>query len=93
MILMKSKLGQAAFKERSVLFSPRQRAAFILFDGRVSVADVLGKLASLGVTQQDVDEMCEKGLLESGPIEVQAPSTLRPPPERGRPASSPQSAQ
>jgi hypothetical protein len=67
MLFTKSKLGQAAFKERSALFSLRQRAAYILFDGRATVADVLEKMAPLGVTQQDVDEMCEHGLLEPAP--------------------------
>jgi hypothetical protein len=64
MLLIKSKFGQTAFKERSALFSSRQRAAFILFDGRATVADVLGKMAPLCVTQEDIDLMCEQGLLE-----------------------------
>lgn len=67
MLLKKTKLGQAAFNQRSALFTSRQRAAFIVFDGLATVADTLGKMAPLGVTQQDVDEMCERGLLEPVP--------------------------
>lgn len=67
MLLMKSKLGQIAFKERSALFSSRQRAAFILFDGRATVADILLAMAPLGLDRFDVDVMCEHGFLEPAP--------------------------
>ncbi len=83
MIFIKSKLGRAAFKERSALFSPQQRAAFILFDGRATVADVLGKMAPFGVTQQDVDVMCEQGLLEPTSEPTSEPAS-----EPAAPASS-----
>ena len=86
MLLMKSKKGQAAFKERSALFSPQQRAAFILFDGRATVADVLGKMAAFGVTQQDVDAMCEQGLLEPLSEPVVPDTSPRPAPDRKLPA-------
>ena len=86
MLLMKSKKGQAAFKERSALFSPQQRAAFILFDGRATVADVLGKMAPFGVTQQDVDVMCEQGLLEPTSEPAAPASSQRPSPDSKLPA-------
>lgn len=60
---IKTQAGQAAFKERSPLFSPRQRSAYILFDGDKTVAQVLGATAGMGVTQADVDHMVAHGLL------------------------------
>ena len=60
----KTELGQQALKNRSIPLSPRQRSAFILFDGRRSVADVLQATEGLGVTREDVDYMTGMGLLE-----------------------------
>lgn len=70
MLLMKSKIGQAAFKERSALFSSRQRAAFILFDGRSTVAEILTAMAPIGVNHVDVDALRNHGFLEPvrGPV-------------------------
>ena len=86
MLFTKSKKGQTAFKERSALFSPQQRAAFILFDGRATVEDVLGKMAPFGVTQQDVDVMCEQGLLEPASEPAAPGSSQRPSPDSKLPA-------
>jgi hypothetical protein len=61
MILVKTDAGQLALKDRSVGLTPRQRSAFILFDGKRSVADVLA--SGLGVSEQDVDQMVVAGLL------------------------------
>ena len=61
MILVKTEAGQQVFKVRSVRFTPRQRSAFILFDGKRSVADVLG--SGMNITQGDIDLMLELGLL------------------------------
>ncbi|MCU4121802.1 hypothetical protein [Variovorax sp. N23] len=61
MILVKTETGQQVFKDRSIRLTPRQRSAFILFDGRRSVGDIL--TACEGVTAQDVDQMIELGLL------------------------------
>ena len=41
MILKKTPVGQQAFKERTIRLTPRQRSAFILFDGYRSVSEVL----------------------------------------------------
>lgn len=74
---MKSKIGQVAFKERSALFSSRQRAAFILFDGRATVAEVLAAMAPIGVNPVDVDVLRNHGFLEPvlGPVvQASAPS-------------------
>jgi len=50
MILLKTEIGQQVLKDRSVRLTPRQRSAFILFDGRRSVADVLA--AGMGVCRR-----------------------------------------
>jgi hypothetical protein len=43
--------------------TPRQRSAFILFDGRRTLAEVLSATSGLGVTMPDVDHLVELGLL------------------------------
>ena len=63
MKLYKTELGQRAFKERSPLFSARQRSTFILFDGRKTVAEVLQATAGMGMGQADVDHMLAQGFL------------------------------
>jgi len=62
MILVKTEAGQLALKDRSVRLTPRQRSAFILFDGKRTADDVMG--AGLGVLRGDIDEMMVLGLLE-----------------------------
>jgi len=61
MILFKTEAGQQALKDRSIPVTPRQRSAFILFDGKRSLDDVLG--AGLGVSREDVEQMMALGLL------------------------------
>jgi hypothetical protein len=61
MILVKTEAGQRALKDRSVPLSPRQRSAFILFDGKRSVDDVLA--AGMGIAREDIDQMVELGVL------------------------------
>jgi len=63
MLLVKTEAGQRAFKERSPLFSARQRSAFILFDGIKTVDRVLVATAGLGVSQADIDYLVSKELL------------------------------
>jgi hypothetical protein len=65
MILVKTEIGQIAFKERSPLFSARQRSAYILFDGVRSIEQVFAATAGMGVTQEDVDHMMSLGFLAS----------------------------
>ena len=64
MILAKTDTGQQVFKDRSVRLTPRQRSAFILFDGRRSVGEILA--ACEGIAQDDVEQMIGMGLL--GPV-------------------------
>ncbi|MDM0113171.1 hypothetical protein QTI66_13510 [Variovorax sp. J22R133] len=61
MILIKTEAGHLALKDRTVRLTPRQRSAFILFDGKRSVNDVLG--AGMGIAMDDVEQMIELGLL------------------------------
>jgi len=73
MQLIKTALGQAAFKERSPLFSARQRSAFILFDGIKTVDQVLAATSGMGMTQSDVDHMLAQGFLALSEVKA-APS-------------------
>ena len=61
MILVKTETGQQVLKDRSVPLSPRQRTAFILFDGKRSVDEVLA--AAAGIAREEIDQMVELGLL------------------------------
>ncbi|RZL62720.1 MAG: hypothetical protein EOP81_15505 [Variovorax sp.] len=78
MILLKTEAGQQVLKDRSVRLSPRQRSAFILFDGKRSVDDVIA--AGMGITGEDIDQMISLGLL--GAVESStsaAPPAAEPP--------------
>jgi hypothetical protein len=61
MILVKTEAGQRVLKDRSIALTPRQRSAFILCDGKRSVADVLE--AGMGVSREEIDQMIAQGLL------------------------------
>jgi len=63
MKLIKTETGQQAFKERSPLFSARQRTAFIMFDGNKTVEQVLAAAAGLGLSAEDVEHMVDHGFL------------------------------
>ena len=78
MKLYKTELGQSAFKERSPLFSSRQRSTFILFDGKKSVGEVLSQAAGMGISQTDVDYLVALGFLAGHPVELPADSEPMP---------------
>jgi hypothetical protein len=61
MILVKTEAGHQVLKDRSLRLTPRQRSAFILFDGKRSVNDVVE--AGMGITREDIEQMVELGLL------------------------------
>jgi hypothetical protein len=63
MKFVKTDLGHQAFKERSPLFSARQRSAFILFDGQKTADQVLAAAAGMGVTPEDVAHLVAQGFL------------------------------
>ncbi len=66
---LKTEAGQKALKDRSLL-APRQRSAFILFDGKRSLEEVLEATAGLGVTGQELVQLVELGFLEPDPQSV-----------------------
>jgi hypothetical protein len=60
-------------KDRSVALTPRQRSAFILFDGKRTLDQVLAATAITGVTREDIDKLIELGLLsDAAPQETAA---------------------
>jgi len=97
MILVKTDVGQQVLKDRSVPLTPRQRSAFILFDGKRSVDDVIA--AGTGITAEDVGQMVESGLLAPLGGQPVAPETppvtdaAEPVPSTGAPAGSARSKQ
>ena len=79
MILVKTQAGQQVMKDRSVPLSPRQRSAFILFDGKRSVDDVLA--AGTGIAREDVEQMVALGVLAPAggePASAAAPESVTP---------------
>lgn len=77
MVLVKTQAGQDAMKDRHGGLSSRQRSAFILFDGKRTMGEVLAATAAMGITQEDVQTMIAQGLLASadgGPV-PSAPET------------------
>ncbi|MGZ5847895.1 MAG: hypothetical protein ACXWJJ_10515 [Ramlibacter sp.] len=78
MRLVKTESGQRVLKDRSVPLTPRQRAAFILFDGRNTVDQVLAATSPVGVTPGDIDQLLQLGLLEA-PAPAPAAEEIPPP--------------
>jgi hypothetical protein len=73
MLIVKTELGHQVMKDRSVALTPRQRSAFILFDGKRTVDQVLQATAVSGVTREDVGKLFELGLLmDAKPEETKA---------------------
>lgn len=65
MIYNKTEFGQSALHNRSLALTPRQRSAFIMFDGKRSLDEVLKATAGLGVTVDDVQHLVALGLLSA----------------------------
>jgi hypothetical protein len=63
MRLYKTEQGHSAFKQRSPLFSGRQRSLFILFDGKKTLDEVLAAAAGLGMGAADVEYLLSVGFL------------------------------
>ncbi|HEY8356892.1 MAG TPA: hypothetical protein VIL30_05470 [Ramlibacter sp.] len=74
MAIVKTDLGQQVLKDRSVVLTPRQRAALILCDGKRSEKDVLLATASMGVTREDMAHLRDLGLVASGAAPAAAPA-------------------
>ena len=71
----KTELGQTALQNRALALMPRQRSAFIMFDGKRSVEDVIKATAGLGVTIEDVHHLVSSGLLAETTQPVAAVAT------------------
>ena len=61
----KTAFGLASVKDRSAGLTPRQRSAFIMFDGKRDSAEVLRMTSGVGVVQGDVDHLVTLGLLST----------------------------
>jgi len=72
MLIVKTELGHRVMKDRSVALTPRQRAAFILFDGKRTLDQVMNATKPVGVTKEDVDKLFELGLVEDATTEQEA---------------------
>ncbi len=71
----KTEQGQTALQNRSLALTPRQRSAFILFDGKRSVDEVLKATAGLGVTPEDVHHLVGSGWLTEATQPMAVPTT------------------
>ena len=63
MILMKTETGVQVMKDRSVTLNPKQRSAFILFDGKRTLDQVLAATAAMGISRADIEQLVSLGLL------------------------------
>jgi hypothetical protein len=75
-ILVKTETGVQVMKDRSVALNPRQRSAFILFDGKRTLDGVLAATAPMGVTGEDVKQLVTLGLLSERAVRPGRPETL-----------------
>ena len=64
MIYTKTELGRTALKSRASILAARHRPAFIMFDGKRSVEEVLKAASGFGFTMADVEQMLGLGLIE-----------------------------
>jgi hypothetical protein len=72
-ILVKTEGGLRVMKDRSVALTPRQRSAFILFDGKRTLEDVLSATTAMGITRADVEQLLALGLLAHPSVRAGAP--------------------
>ena len=78
MIYTKTELGQSAMHSRAIPLTPRQRSAFIMFDGKRSLEEVLKVTAGLQVTAEDVQHMVGLGLLAAAAVAATAAVAVAP---------------
>ena len=77
MYLVKTPDGQLAFKERHADLSQRLRSAFLLFDGRRSLMQVLEATSALGVNKDDILALVGKGWLATRESSVAADAAVQ----------------
>ena len=90
MIYKKTALGQTALHNRSFELTPRQRSAFIMFDGKRDEDEVLITTSGLGVTPIDIIHLLSLGLLEPATAAEPSSSAVLPHTTDGRPPVSAQ---
>ncbi|WP_411882646.1 hypothetical protein [Polaromonas sp. YR568] len=78
MIYTKTELGQSAFQDRSIPLTPKQRSAFIMFDGKRSLEEVVKATAGLGVTPEDFGHLISLGMLAPAAAQGPAPAASAP---------------
>lgn len=77
MIYAKTALGLAAMQDRSAGLTPRQRSAFIMFDGKRRSSEILKMTAGVGFVQSDLEHLVSLGLLAvSGPPAAPVPEAF-----------------
>jgi hypothetical protein len=100
---VKTEAGQRVMKDRSVPLTPKQRSAFILFDGKRTLEEVLVATAPMGVTREDIEAMVQLDLLaavegagdatKNSVVAVPVVSNSAPPAPAGGAASSGRTSQ
>lgn len=63
-VYKKTAKGQQVLNDRSIALPHRQRMAFILFDGRASVQEILAATQGIKVTMADIEDLFRLGLIE-----------------------------
>lgn len=89
MLIVKTEVGQQVMKDRSIALTPKQRSAFILFDGKRTLDQVLEATAPMGIKREEIDKLFELGLLaQAGGASAGTPNA-----PAGRPEPAAASAQ
>ena len=66
MIYLKTPRGQLALQSRSAPLTQRQRSAFIQFNGKRALNEIMQTMAGLGLTLDDIDHLVWLGFLAPG---------------------------
>ena len=79
-IAQKTDLGLKVLKDRSVPLTPRQRAAFIMVDGRRTLGEVMLSTAGMGVMRGDMQHLIASGLISQieSAVAIIEPGVLAP---------------
>ena len=93
MIYAKTPEGIAARQAHSAQMSPRQRAAFIMFDGKRDSVEVIKATGGIGVTDADIQHLVDAGFLASTEVPASSPgsnsaATATPAPAQPAPLAS-----
>jgi len=87
MLIVKTEKGHQVLKDRSIALAPKLRSAFILFDGKRTLEQVLQATAPTGVTREEIDKLFELGLL----AQAGSNGAAAEPPTTGLPGAAPSS--